>query len=240
MEVQAVPPRREARGGGNRDHVWTCAAPGDTSINECVDRMMNHRLCSKGVFMPGLLAALALLACLSTAAAGANTITGTVRNQTRGDPAAGDEVILIRLNGGMQEEARAKTDSQGAFTLNAQHPDKPYLVRVFHQGVSYDQQASAGQALSIQVFDAATHVQGITGTIEILRTGTVGNLLHVSDMVEIKNESSPPLTQAGGRTFEMYLPPSAKIDSVLAAGPGEMSVIISAALVPGEPGDSPR
>ena len=182
------------------------------------------------------LSVLALLACLSTAALGANNITGSVRNQSRDEPAAGDEVILLRLHGGMQEEARANTDTQGAFTLNVQYPDRPYLVRVFHQGVSYDQQASAGQALSIQVFDAATHVQGITGTIEILRTGTVGNLLHVSDMVEIKNESSPPLTQAGERTFEMYLPPSAKIDSVLAAGPGKMSVIISAALVPGEPG----
>src|SRR3979490_2872239 len=166
---------------------------------------------------------LALLACFSTAALGANDITGSVRNQSRGEPAAGDEVFLLRPDGGMQEEARAKTDSHGAFTLNAQHPDKPYLVRVFHQGVSYDQQASAGQALSIQVFDAATHVQGITGTIEILRTGTVGNLLHVSDMVEIKNESSPPLTQVGERAFEMYLPPNAKIDSVLAAGPGKAS-----------------
>jgi hypothetical protein len=182
------------------------------------------------------LSVLALLACFSTAALGANDITGSVRNQSRGEPAAGDEVILARLDKGMQEEARAKTDSHGAFTLNAQRPDKPYLVRVFHQGVSYDQQASAGQALSIQVFDAATYVQGITGTIEILRTGTVGNLLHVSDMVEIKNESSPPLTQVGERAFEMYLPPNAKIASVLAAGPGKASVIISAALVPGEPG----
>src|ERR1700687_5113147 len=202
--------------------------------------MMNPPLCSKGFGRPGLLLTLALMLCFSTGALGANSISGSVRNQSRGEPAAGDNVILIRLDGGMQEEARTKTDALGAFTLDAQHPDKPYLVRVFHQGVSYDQQVSAGQALSIQVFDAATHVQGITGTIEILRTGINGNLLHISDMVEIKNASSPPLTQAGGRTFEMYLPPSAKIDSVLAAGPGEMSVIISAALVPGEPGDSPR
>ena len=198
--------------------------------------MMNPRLCGKGFCMRRLLSVLALLACCSTAALGANDITGSVRNQSRGEPAAADEVFLLWPDGGMQEEARAKTDSHGAFTLNAQHPDKPYLVRVFHQGVSYDQQASAGQALSIQVFDAATLVQGITGTIEILRTGTVGNLLHVSDMVEIKNESSPPLTQVGERAFEMYLPPNAKIDSVLAAGPGKMSVIISAMLVPGEPG----
>ena len=198
--------------------------------------MMDHRLCAKRLCMQGFLAALALLVCLSTAARGATNITGSVRNQSRGEPAAGDDVILTRLDKGMQEEARAKTDSQGAFNLNVQYPDKPYLVRVFHRGVSYDQQASVGQALIIQVFDTATHVQGITGTIEILRTGTVGNLLHVSDMVEIKNESSPPLTQAGERTFEVYLPANAKIDSVLAAGPGETGVMISVAPVPSEPG----
>jgi hypothetical protein len=198
--------------------------------------MMDHRLCAKRLCMRGFLAALALLVCLSTAARGATNITGSVRNQSRGEPAAGDDVMLTRLDKGMQEKARAKTDSQGAFNLNVQYPDKPYLVRVFHQGVSYDHQASVGQTLIIQVFDAATHVQGITGTIEILRTGTVANLLHVSDMVEIKNESSPPLTQAGERTFEVYLPANAKIDSVLAAGPGEMGVMISVAPVPGEPG----
>jgi hypothetical protein len=190
----------------------------------------------KGFCPRRMLSVLALLACFSTVALGANYITGSVRNQSRSEPAAGDEVILLRLDTGLQEEARANTDAQGAFTLNVQHPDKPYLVRVFHQGVSYDQQASAGQALSIQVFDATTQVQGITGTIEILRTGTVGDWLHVSDMVEIKNESSPPLTQAGERTFEMYLPANAKIDSVLAAGPGKLGAIISAARVPSEPG----
>jgi len=146
-------------------------------------------------------------------------------------------VILVRLDRGMQqEEAQTRTDAQGAFTLHMQHPDKPYLVRAFHQGVSYDQSASAGDGMSIQVFDAAPLVRGVTGSIEILRTGTNGNMLHVSDLVEIKNESNPPLTQASERTFEVYLPASAKMDSVLAAGPGNVGVMISAAPVPGEPG----
>ncbi len=186
--------------------------------------------------MRGLPAALALTLCCSTAALSANSISGSVRNQSRGEPAAGDDVILVRLDGRLQEEARAKTDAHGVFTLDAQHPDKPYMVRVFHQGVSYDQQASVGQVLSIQVFDAAPEVRGITGTIEILRTGTNGNFLHVSDMIEIKNASRPPLTQAGERTFEVYLAAAAKIDSVLASGPGKIAAIIFAAPVPGEPG----
>jgi hypothetical protein len=198
--------------------------------------MMNHHLNAKEFCGRGSLAVLAVIACFSTAALAGNNITGSVRNQSHGEPAAGDEVILLRLDAGMPEETRAKTDTQGMFTLNVQYPDKPYLVRVIHQGVSYDQQAAPGQSLSIEVFDAAPEVRGITGAIEILRTGTNGKLLHVSDLVEIKNASNPPLTEAGERTFEVYLPAEAKLDSVLAAGPGTPAMTISAAAVPGEPG----
>jgi hypothetical protein len=54
----------------------------------------------------------------------ADLITGVVRNQSQGRPAAGDEVILLGAGKEAQEEARAKTDSQGAFTLELRHPDK--------------------------------------------------------------------------------------------------------------------
>jgi hypothetical protein len=198
--------------------------------------MISLPMRGKAVSVRRILSVLALLSFLPMVTRGSNYITGSVRNLSRSQPAVGAEVILVRLDGEMQEEARAKTDAQGAFTLDVQHAAKRYLVRVVHQGVSYEQRASAGQALSIEVFDAAAQVQGITGTIEILRTETNGSLLHVSDMVEIENASSPPLTQAGERTFEVYLPANAKIDSVVAAGPGKITLMISAVAVPGEPG----
>jgi hypothetical protein len=199
--------------------------------------MMNLRPLRNRFCMWRTLPAVAVLAFCSIAAPGANNIAGSVRNETRGEPATGDEVLLIRLglDKGMRE-AQAKTDAHGAFTLGVQYPDQPYLVREVHQGISYDQRALVGDALTIQVFDTALQVPGVTGTIEIIRAATKGSLLHVSDLVEIKNESSPPLTQASERTFEAYLPANAKIDSVLAAGPGKISEIISAAPVPGEPG----
>jgi hypothetical protein len=194
------------------------------------------KVCSKRFCHRGVLPALAMMVCFSTAVQGANTITGSVRNLSSGEPAAGDDVILVSLDGKTPEEARAKTNAQGLFMLNARFPDKPHLVRVLHQGVFYDRQVSATQPLSIEVYDTASEVRGITGTIEILRTGTNGKLLHVSDMVEIKNASSPPLTQVGERTLEVYLAAAAKIDSVIAAAPGNMATVISAAPVPGEPG----
>jgi hypothetical protein len=179
---------------------------------------------------------LALIAGCSVATLAADTVTGVARNRTLGQFASGDEVILLRLDQGMQEEARTKTDSQGSFTLRVQVPDKAHLLRVLHQGVNYDQQVSAGDVVSVDVFDSAARVQGLAGSIEIIRTGTKGDLLHVSDMIEIRNDSSPPLTQAGERTYEVYLPTHAKIDSVLAASSGKMGVMISATPVPGEPG----
>jgi hypothetical protein len=192
-----------------------------------------------------------VIAVCSAPVLAADSIKGVVRNQTRGRFAAGAEVILLRLgqtslgqtsldqtglNRNMQEETRTKTDSQGLFTLDVRYPDKLHLVRVVHQGVNYDRQASAGDDVSIAVFDAFSKVQGVTGSIEIIRIGTVGNHLHISDMVEIKNDSSPPLTRTDERTFEAYLPAHAKIDSVLASGPGKIAVLISATPVSGEPG----
>jgi hypothetical protein len=176
----------------------------------------------------------------------ADSIKGVVRNQTHGRSAAGTDVILLRLdqtspdqmslNQRVQEETRAKTDSQGAFKLDVRYPDKLHLVRVIYQGVNYDQPAAAGNFVSINVFDAVPKAQGLTGSIEIIRIQTAGDHLHVSDMVEIKNDSSPPLTQASERTFEVYLPAHAKIDSALAAGPGRVAALITAAPLTGQPG----
>jgi len=198
--------------------------------------MINLFICGKTFHVTRTLGALALLASLSTAAYGADRITGVVHNQTLGQPSAGDEVILLRLDQKMPEESRTKTDAQGAFAFEVQNSDLSYLVRVLHQGVNYDQQASAGQSLSIDVFDSASRIKGITGSIEILRTGTNGKFLHVSDMIEVRNDSNPPLTRTGKRTFEVYLPTDAKIDSVLAAGPGKIGEQISAVPVRSEPG----
>jgi hypothetical protein len=159
---------------------------------------------------PKIILGLALIAGCSLATLAAETVTGVARNQTLGQFAIGDEVILLRLDQGMQEEARTKTDSQGSFTFKVQFPDKLHLLRVLHQGVNYDQQVAMGDTVSIDVFDAATKVQGLAGSIEIIRPGTKGDLLHVSDMIEIRNDSSPPLTQAGERTFDVYLPTRAR------------------------------
>ncbi len=196
--------------------------------------MRNRRVNRKATMLA--LSAGALLLYLVPAALASNIITGWVRNQSRSQPAVGDDVILFRLHPKMLEEARAKTDAQGQFALNAPDPDGPYLVRVVHQNVNYDTTVSFGDTLSIPVFDVAAEVAGVKVLVEMLRAGTQGKLLHVSDMYEVENASSPPMTQSGRHTFEVYVPPNAKLDSVLAAGPEKIVTMISPAPVSGEPG----
>lgn len=167
---------------------------------------------------------------------GADIITGEVRNATKAQPAAGDEVILLGLDENRHEESRTKVNSQGMFTIDLKDPGRPHLLRVMHQGVSYDKTVSSGGRVTIDVFDSTARAPGIAGRIEIIRAGTSEEMLHVSDMIEITNRSDPLVTQAGARTFEVYLPSDAIIKSILAAGPGDGAESISAEPAGREPG----
>src|ERR1700681_2068996 len=75
---------------------------------------------------------------VASCSAAADTISGAVRNQTTGKPAADDTVILLRPAEGMREEARTQSDAQGIYTFNVEAAKDQRLVRVLHQGVSYD------------------------------------------------------------------------------------------------------
>src|SRR5258708_30294526 len=56
-----------------------------------------------------------VLAPLAIAEAG--TVHGTVVNGTTGKPAAGIDLVLIQLQGGMQEVAHSKSGAQGEVTF---------------------------------------------------------------------------------------------------------------------------
>jgi len=174
---------------------------------------------------------------LSTAALAAS-ITGTVTNKTTNKPAAGDDVVLIRLAQGMQESTRTKTDSRGRFTLDV--PDEGiHLVRVTHDKANYFRPAPPGtQSVEVEVFNAAAKVQGITGEADVMRiqSDPGGNGLRVVENFFVKNDSTPPMTQFSDRPYEFYLPAGAIVEGSAALGPGGMPV--QAAPVP--LGDAPN
>jgi hypothetical protein len=165
---------------------------------------MNTRL------LPGFF----LLLMALSASANTDAVSGKVRNLTTGQPAAGDDVILLRFGNGMEEETRAKADAQGAFTFNPTSSKAQYMVRVIHQGVNYDQTIIGTAPLAIQVFDAVHQIHGLGGTIGIAQVESAGKTLKITEMYAIKNDSSPPVTQVGPHNYDIVLPEKAVLDSV--------------------------
>ena len=156
----------------------------------------------------------------------AESITGTVTNKTTNKPAAGDDVVLIRLSQGMQESNRTKTDARGHFSLEL--PDAGvHLVRVTHEKANYFRPAPPGTTkLDIDVFNAAAKVVGVAGEANVVRiqTDESGKTLRIVQNFFVKNDSDPPMTQFSDRPFEFYLPAGAIVEGSAALGPGGMPV----------------
>lgn len=167
------------------------------------------------------------------ASALAATITGTVTNKTTGKPSAGDNVDLLALQQGMSVLASTKTDSKGAFSFNIEDTGSPHLVRVTHDGVSYFPAGGPMQpgatSVSLDVYDAAGKIDGISTNVDVVRFQGDGSNLQVMELFAVKNASSPPRAMNGDKTYEFYLPDGAQIDQVLVQGPGGMPINSSAA-----------
>ncbi len=181
-----------------------------------------------------LLAALSLVAALPCALA--QNIIGTVTNKTTNKPAAGDDVVLIRLAQGMQEATRTKTDARGRYTLSL--PDNGlHLVRVTHDKANYFRPAPPGtDKIDIDVYNAAAKVDGVVGEADVMRlqTDETGKTLRVVENFFVRNDSAPPMTQFSDRPYEFYLPAGAIVEGSAALAPGGMPV--QAAPVPlGDP-----
>jgi hypothetical protein len=173
-------------------------------------------------FVYGLVGALFMLVSMISAA---ESITGTVTNGTSNKPAAGDDVVLIKLMQGMQEAGRTTTDAKGNFTLNVDNLSEPHLIRVNHQKVGYFRPAPPGtSSVEVQVFDVSQKVQGITTSVDIMRFQTDAGQLQVVEMFAVKNASTPPRTQMSDNNYEFTLPDGSSIDSSMARAPGGQPV----------------
>lgn len=173
-----------------------------------------------------LFASIVLLAVVSSSAFAADsvTVTGTVTNETTGQPSAGDAVALVAPALQMKEVAHTLTDPKGHYSLSADQSGM-YVVRVEHQGTSYFQLAPPGTKLvDVKVFNVAPAVKGVTTEANVIRLETSGGVLNVIQSFFVKNASSPPTTQGGSHAYELFLPVGAQIEESAAMGPDGMPV----------------
>ncbi len=156
--------------------------------------------------------ALALIALSSFTTA--QTLTGTVKNSTTGTPAAGDEVVLLKLAQGMEEAGRTKTDAKGQFTFKLDDAQAPHLVRVIHQEVTYHRMAPPGTtSVELEVYDVGKKIDGIMVIADIMRIQAAQGQIEVIREFGVQNTSKPPRTQMNERNLEFYIPDGAQIIS---------------------------
>ena len=170
----------------------------------------------------------ALLPCFLASASWAGTVSGVVRNGTSGKPAAGVEVILMQLQGGMQPVANTKTDSGGHYKFD--HPmlgAAPMLIRAVYQGVNYHQPVPPGTATAdVEVFEPTDKPGSFTVTAHAIILQPSGSDLVVGEEFNVQNKTQPPLAfyRADG-SFRFSLPDGAQLSDVSAVGAAGMPVV---------------
>jgi hypothetical protein len=177
---------------------------------------------------------IALIVCLvSWPAFAGDAVTGRVINATSNQPSAGDQVLLLRLGEGMQEESRAISDGKGNFSLPLKEPEASHVVRVMHQGVNYDQRLNASSFSEIQVFESVPNIAGLSGPVGMAQIESDGATLKVTEMYDIANVSQPPITQVGSHNFEFSISSGATLESFQARKAGGAWVNLNPVSVPG-------
>jgi hypothetical protein len=158
----------------------------------------------------------------------AGTVHGTVTNGTTGKPAAGIEVILIQLQGGMQPVANTKTDANGAFTFdNPGIGAQPMLVRAVYHGVNFHQPLPPGSSnVQVNIFESSADAKTINVPSHVVVFQPNGATLIVGEEYEIENKSQPPQAYfREGGNFDFSLPEKAQLQQVAASGPTGMPVV---------------
>ncbi|HEU4413666.1 MAG TPA: carboxypeptidase-like regulatory domain-containing protein, partial [Candidatus Angelobacter sp.] len=155
-------------------------------------------------------------------------IVGTVTNGTTNKPAAGNQVVLLSLDGGMNEVAKATTDSQGRFAIEVPDSVPQHLLRVNYQSVNYFQNIPPGTtSADITIYDSAKQVAGIFEYARVYTLQSERGVLDVSAMYTLKNESQPPRTKMDEETFEIELPKGAHLVDASAIGPSGLPLPVS-------------
>ncbi|MBZ5697083.1 MAG: hypothetical protein LAN18_00900 [Acidobacteriia bacterium] len=169
---------------------------------------------------------LLLLVAATTAHAG--TVSGVVRNGTNSNkPAAGVDVLLIELQGGMQTVASTKTDAEGRYRFDSTAIGAaPMLIRAVYRGMNFHQPLISGApTVDVTVYEPTTNPQALQIAMRLLVFQPNGEKLLVGEEYSIQNDSNPPAAyykQDGD--FEFTTPQGAQLGQVSTVGPSGMPV----------------
>jgi hypothetical protein len=170
----------------------------------------------------------AALCLIFSAAAIAGTVDGTVRNGTTNKPAAGVQVLLIELQGGMQTVGTTKTDAAGKYHFdNDAIGQGPMLIRAVYHGVFFHQPLTPGTATAdVTVYETTSSPQARQIQQRLVVFQPNGTSMIVGEEYSIQNQSQPPAAFYDEKgDFEFTIPDGAQLSQVSAWGPSGMPVV---------------
>jgi len=165
---------------------------------------------------------------VASVAAQAGTVSGIVHNGTNSNKsAAGVDVLLIQLQGGMSVVASTKTDADGRYHFdNPGIGQGPMLIRAVYHGVFFHQPLTPGTSnVDVTVYEPTTNPGAIQIPLRLLVFQPNGDKLMVGEEFSVQNNSNPPAAyfkQDGN--FEFTIPQGAELDQVSTFGPSGMPV----------------
>ena len=168
------------------------------------------------------------LSVIFSSALHAGTVHGTVKNGTTGKPAAGVEVVLIQLQGGMQPVANTQSNAQGQFTFdNPGLGAQPMLVRALYRGINFHQPVPPGKNdVEVTIFEPTKDAKAIAVTSRVVFFQPNGANLIVGEEYSLQNDTQPPSAyfRADGN-FDFAVPDKAQLQQIAASGPAGMPVV---------------
>ena len=160
--------------------------------------------------------------------ASAGTVTGVVQNGTSGKPAAGVDIVLLQLQGGMQSVATTKTDAKGNYKLdNAAIGQGPMLIRAIYRGVFFHQPLTPGKtSVDVTVYEPSSDPKTVQVGSRLIVFQPTDAMLLVGEEYSLQNQSKPPVAyfkQQGD--FEFEIPAGADLGQASSWGPSGMPVV---------------
>jgi hypothetical protein len=198
-------------------------------MNSSVPAAANSPITSARLFL--CLFCLLSFLCLQAPVVQAGTVTGTVTNGTSNKPAAGVQMILIQLQGGMQPVDNTKTDANGhyQFTNPGIGGQMPMLIRAVYHDVFYHQPVAQGKTTAdITVYEPTSQPGSVSVTTHVVILQPSGTDLLVGEEFSVENKTQPPMTYSVDTgSFLFQLPEGATLNEVAAAGASGMPVVQS-------------
>jgi hypothetical protein len=174
-----------------------------------------------------ILACFGLLLVFAEGAA-AGTVTGVVHNGTDGSLAAGVDVILIQLQGGMEPVANTKSDAKGNYKFdNPAIGQQPMLIRAVYHGVMFHQPLTPGRnTVDVTVFEPSTDPKIMNMGSRVIVFQPNGSMLLVGEEYALQNQSQPPKAYFSAKgDFEFQIPEGTQVSQVSTWGPSRMPVV---------------